>query len=106
VDVDALNDACLSRLSGQSKTYLSMDSAIDDSGCHDHSVPREYLNTINLSGMPQHSVTLKIGCPIILLRNLDHISGLCNGTRMIITSLKERVIKAKILSGIHAGISL
>ena len=53
--------------------------------------------------MPVHSLTLKVGCPIILLRNLDASDGLCNGTRLIVTALKERVIEAKILSGVHAG---
>jgi ATP-dependent DNA helicase PIF1 len=65
--------------------------------------PQEYLNTITLSGMPVHSITLKVGCPIILLRNLDPSIGLCNGTRLIITALRSRVIEAKILSGSHAG---
>ena len=39
----------------------------------------------------------------MLLRNLDPSAGLCNGTRLIITALKTRVIEAKILTGTHAG---
>ena len=103
VDVDELNDVCICKLSGTPKTFLSVDTAISDSGYQDHSVPKEYLNTINLSGLPRHSITIKIGCPIILLRNLDPTAGLCNGTRLIITAFGDRVIQAKILSGIHRG---
>lgn len=103
-DVDGLNDACLSRLSGDSMTYLSVDTALDEGGNPDyHLYPQEYLNTVTLSGMPVHSITLKVGCPIILLRNLDPSIGLCNGTRLIVTALRSRVIEAKILSGTHAG---
>ena len=53
--------------------------------------------------MPVHSMTLKIGCPIMLLRNLDSSAGLCNGTRLIVTALKPTVIEATILTGTHAG---
>jgi len=102
-DVDELNDVCISKLPGMPNTFLSVDAAINESGHRDHSVPTEYLNTINLSGLPRHSITIKIGCPIILLRNLDRTAGLCNGTRLIVTGFGKRVIEAKILSGIHRG---
>ena len=84
-------------------TFLKVDAAINECRHRDYSVPTEYLNTINLSGLPRHSITIKIGCPIILLRNLDRTAGLCNGTRLIITAFGKRVIEAKILSGIRRG---
>ena len=105
--MDELNDACIGRLSGQSKTFLSADIAINESGYQDHSLPTEFLNIVNLSSMSPHSLTVKVGCPIIiLLRNLNHTLGLCNGTRLIVTAFGERVIEAKILSGIHRGKSV
>jgi len=93
----------MSRLSGNTKTYLSADTAFKDSGVPDPSMPQEYLNTVNLPGMPLHNTTLKLGSPVILIRNLEPAVGLCNGTRMIVTELKERVIEATILMGSHAG---
>ena len=33
--------------------------------------PIEFLNSINLPGLPDHMIELKVGVPIILLRNLD-----------------------------------
>ena len=102
-DVDEINNAVLARLCGEEKTYLSADSAFQDGAIFDPSVPQEYLNTVNLPGMPLHNTTLKVGCPIILIRNLEPAVGLCNGTRMIVTILKERVIEATILMGSHAG---
>jgi len=103
VDVDDLNKLCLDQMNGTTATYSSVDVALDAAGGPDYSFPTEYLNTINLSGMPNHDLTLKVGCPIILLRSLNPFNGLCNGTRMIITALRERVIEAKILSGTHYG---
>ncbi len=103
IDVDDLNNLCLDYMSGTAKIYSSVDIALDAAGGPDYSFPTEYLNTINLSGMPNHQLSLKVGCPIILLRSLDPFKGLCNGTRMVITVLRERLIEAKILSGTHCG---
>jgi ATP-dependent DNA helicase PIF1 len=105
-DVDEINDACIERLPGQAKTFLSIDAAINDSGYQDYALPNEYLNTMDISGLPRHSITLKIGCPIILLRNLDPPAAQCNGTRLIVTGLGQRLIEAKILSGIRRGESV
>jgi ATP-dependent exoDNAse (exonuclease V) alpha subunit len=102
-DVSDLNEKTLKWLMGEEKTYYSADSAFDDGGNRDDGVPHEYLNSIIISGMPLHHTTLKIGAPILLLRNLDRDGGLCNGTRLIITALRERVIEGKILGGTHAG---
>ena len=67
------------------------------------SAARESSNTLDMPGMPLHNTTLKVGCPIILLRNLEQPAGLCNGTRMSLQSLKREWWRAMILMGSHAG---
>ncbi len=54
----------------------------------------KFLNTITLAGMPPHRLALKVGVLVILLRNLDVASGLCNGTGLIIWRLARRLIIA------------
>lgn len=103
LDVQELNKLCLDQMNGTMTTYSSVDVALDAAGGPDHSFPIEYLNTLDVSGMPNHDLPLKVGCPIILLRSLSSFDGLCNGTRMIVTALRERVIEAKITSGKHRG---
>jgi ATP-dependent DNA helicase PIF1 len=103
VDVDKFNNTYLHRLEGESRTYLDIDTAVDEAGEPDHSIPKEFLTILNLSNIPSHSITLKEGCLIILLHNLDPSKGLCNGTRLIVTKLRECVIEAMILSDTHAG---
>ena len=46
---------------------------------------------------------LKIGCPIILLRNLDPANGLCNGTRLVVHGFQRNTIDAEIVLGQHVG---
>ncbi|PNX56072.1 ATP-dependent DNA helicase PIF1 [Trifolium pratense] len=63
----------------------------------------EFLNTIVSSGIPNHKIRLKIGVPIMLMRNMDQSSGMCNGTRLIVTKMGTYVIEGLIISGSHIG---
>jgi ATP-dependent DNA helicase PIF1 len=63
--------------------------------------PVEFLNTLNGNNFPQHRIVLKKGTPIMLLRNLNQSEGLCNGTRLLITSLGDKVIEGQIMVGTH-----
>jgi len=63
----------------------------------------EFLNVIKCSGVPNQELKLKVGTPVMLLRNIDHSVGLCNGTRMVITKLENHVLEANVLSGSSAG---
>ncbi|MGH7240114.1 MAG: hypothetical protein ACREHG_08625 [Candidatus Saccharimonadales bacterium] len=65
--------------------------------------PVEFLASINDSGLPLTKLELKIGCPLMILRNLDPKCGLCNGTRAILTRKSGRVLEVRILTGPQAG---
>ncbi|XP_042055739.1 uncharacterized protein LOC121800221 [Salvia splendens] len=88
------------------RVYLSSDSiAKSDQSSNGfaeiHSV--EFLNNLKCSGTPNHELLLKVGTPVMLLRNIDHANGLCNGTRLIITRLGDHVLEAKVLSANNQG---
>ncbi|KAH1161826.1 hypothetical protein GYH30_000623 [Glycine max] len=63
----------------------------------------EFLNSLTTSGLLNHNIKIKIGSPIMLLRNLDQTQGLCNGTRLIVTKLAKHVIAADIISAKNIG---
>nr|GEW69029.1 hypothetical protein [Tanacetum cinerariifolium] len=91
----------IERFPGEEKVYYSFDEAEDDT--HNY-YPLEFLNLLNVSGLPPHHLHLKIGCPYILLRNLDPANGLCNGTRLICKRFDPNVINAEIAVGQHTGV--
>ncbi|GBP16954.1 hypothetical protein EVAR_101972_1 [Eumeta japonica] len=88
--VTALNQRILDKLSGESQTYLSINTVCNPNGVVNY--PTEFLNSISVPGLPPHKLELKIDVPIILLRNLNP-QKLCNGSRLRV------VIEGRILSG-------
>jgi ATP-dependent DNA helicase PIF1 len=70
--VDMINMKMIGHFQGEEIVYHSFDSAVDDP--HNY-YPSEFLNTLTPSGLPPHVLRLKIGCPIILLRNIDPSSA-------------------------------
>lgn len=99
--VNALNHRIQQKLiDSRTRFYYSSDHVINtDLAC---TYPTEFLYSLSPDGFPPHELQLKIGSPIILLRNLQP-PILCNGTRLIVLELQNRVIKAKILSGPFKG---
>ncbi|RIA04789.1 hypothetical protein BRARA_K00943 [Brassica rapa] len=104
--VDEINAYTISKTAGESKDYYSYDSfevSETQSNQNDTLYAIEYLNSMEFPGLPSHKLTLKVGAPIMLLRKINQTKGLCNGTRMILTHIGERVLKADIITGSHIG---
>ncbi|XP_016173712.1 ATP-dependent DNA helicase PIF1-like [Arachis ipaensis] len=105
-NVEEINNYIVDLLSGEEKNYLSADSICGSDVYSDVDVDWinvEFLNQITCSGLPNHSLKLKIGVPIILLRNIDPAGGLCNGTRLVVRDLGRNVIGANNVSGSNVG---
>ncbi|XP_071715126.1 uncharacterized protein [Rutidosis leptorrhynchoides] len=104
--VNVINDRMMESLDGKARTYLSSDSICHSSRDADFNselYTMDYLNSICIGGLPKHALTLKVGVPVMLLRNIDQSGGLCNSTRLQVIELCDKVIKAKILTGTHVG---
>ena len=104
--VDEINAYTISKTTGESKDYYSYDSfevSETQSNQNETLYAVEYLNSMEFPGLPSHKLTLKVGAPIMLLRNINQTKGLCNGARMILTHIGERVLKADIIIGSHIG---
>ncbi|GKA82466.1 DNA helicase [Tanacetum coccineum] len=89
-----MNAKILWNIQGKSRTYLSSDEAIPTGRETSKTYllyPMEYLNTIRFPGFLPHELELKVGSPIMLLRNVNLSGGLCNDTRMIVITLMSNV---------------
>jgi ATP-dependent DNA helicase PIF1 len=98
--VDRINMKMIGKFSGDEMEYHSFDSIVDDSRNY---YPSEFLNTLTPKGLPPHVSKLKIGCPFILLRNIDPANRLCNGARLVVRGFQYSTIDAEIVLGQHAG---
>jgi hypothetical protein len=100
-----INVRILTQLAGETRVYDAVDSinfnTMEEGSRPDISI--EFLRAQNPSGLPPARLELKIGAPVICFRNLFPRERLCNGTRMIISKLREYSIKIKIIGGQFHG---
>ena len=97
-DVDHINETILKSFLGELKSYCNIDKIINILEAHYSS---DYLNSINASGLPLSELNLKVGCPIMILHNLDPANGLCNGARAILTKIASHVLEELLIGGQH-----
>ena len=93
---DQLNAQILETISGTSHFYTSVDEAVpigNDGGATELLYPLEYLNSMKFPGISPHKLEIKIGVPVMLLRNLNLTGG----------QMLTRVIEAKIITGTRVG---
>jgi ATP-dependent DNA helicase PIF1 len=106
-NVDEVNNPILESLSKELHTYLRANSLTPtEEGVSvvvgvsmDSLYSVEFLNTLQFCSIANHELELKVGVPILLLRNLNQSIGLCNGTRLIVKRLGQHVIEAEIITG-------
>ena len=65
----------MKKLPGDLISLKSVDSMSNDDKAAIY--PPEFLNSINISGLPPHELKLEIGAPIMLLSYLGHRNGRC-----------------------------
>jgi ATP-dependent DNA helicase PIF1 len=84
-------------LLGQEKTILNLYTVSKE--CDDFLFPTQFLNSLHLSGLPPHSLVLKQVTIGILLRNLNVVSNLMNGTRFIVRNMYDHYSNLESITG-------
>ncbi|XP_022027109.2 uncharacterized protein LOC110928403 [Helianthus annuus] len=104
--VHEINDRLLSLFPCEEREYLSSDTLCQSenpNATQQKLYSPDVLNGLKVSGLPNHRLALKVGVPVMLLRNIDQQNGLCNGTRLQVKKMYNRVIEAEIISGGNIG---
>ncbi|KAK3222208.1 hypothetical protein Dsin_009233 [Dipteronia sinensis] len=81
--VDEIDSYILNVIPWDTTTYLSSDSICKPFGKvfdQDMMFPVEFLNSLKFPRLLNHELHLKIGIPIILLRNINPSAGFCRET--------------------------
>ncbi|GFW57523.1 ATP-dependent DNA helicase [Trichonephila clavipes] len=96
--VEKLNVTIQKQLPGQEYAYKSIHLTDDEAVQY----PIEFLNSIQTPDLQALNLILKVGAPIMLIRNIDS-PRLCNGTRLIVKKLMQNVIQVTVLTGCAKG---
>nr|GEV19896.1 DNA helicase [Tanacetum cinerariifolium] len=103
---DIINSKVLDMVAGESTIYMSQGEATptgNDGVEIEMLYPIEPLNTFKLLGFSPHQLELKVGALVMLLRNVNIVGGLCNGTRMIVRQLMMKLIEVQIITETRVG---
>ena len=95
-EVDAINDMVQDWLSEAVIKLSSADTVENPNDAFRFNT--EYLNTLRPNGFPRHTLNLKAGMPLMILRNINPRQGLCNGTRVIFEKcIDNKLLQCKIV---------
>ena len=101
--VKEINHVLIDRLPRETTEYLLEDKAGQPEDNSADLPPVEVLNSLKINGLPSSRLRLKVGTPIMLLRNINPDVGLCNGTRLVVTRLGQNCIEARVIAGKASG---
>lgn len=68
-DVNELNFKIQDDIPGEMRTYKSIDTVTNEDDVVNY--PPEFLNSLDLPGLPPHNLQLKVGSVVIILRNIN-----------------------------------
>ena len=98
-EVEEVNAEVLSRLPGEETIMKSVDSTEENTPEY----PPEFLNSLEMSGMPPHLLKLKPGCIVVLLRNMDPENGHCNGVKYCVVNILPHILELRSVSDTNRG---
>ena len=102
--VNDFNNKMIDNMPGALHVFHAVNTVdINEEALEAEPLAAEVLQSIDLASVPPSCLKLKIGAPVILLRNLSPTLGLCNGTRLRILQIGRNCLKAAILGGSFDG---
>ncbi|PWA38286.1 hypothetical protein CTI12_AA582250 [Artemisia annua] len=100
--VATVDESMMRLIQGDETIYESSYSVSHDgsnTNLHDSIHYTNFLNSVRMYSLPQHTIKLKIGSHVMLTQNINRRVGLFHGTTLQVLRLGVNVIEAKIISG-------
>ena len=100
-EMSEINWEVLNSFPGDEHHLWAIDHALDPETLleDDTNYSLEVLHTSMPLGFPVAQLTLKIGCPVMILWNLQRREGVCNGSRGIVTCISTRILEVQLFNG-------
>jgi PIF1-like helicase len=100
-----INAIIIRRIPREIKMQLAVDRIVHykNGNNPEEDIRREVINILNPRSLPPAELELKVGVPVILLRNFNTVMGFCNGARMIVKAIRRDFLKCTLLRGDHKG---
>lgn len=98
-----INKRVLELIPGNVKIYTSLNRLITENDNEELQFPIEFLDSLDLTGLPPHKLELKVGTIVMLLRNLNVKHGLLNGTRLIVRKMFNNSLDLEVITGVQTG---
>ena len=98
--VNHLNGFLLDSIPGDIIEHFAIDTVEDEDEAT--RFPTEFLNSLSPSGLPLFCLKLKVGCPVMVMRNIDP-PYLMNGTICEVLEVRTNVVRLRVKDGPHKG---
>ena len=99
-----LNSLVLAQIDpGTEHVALSIDSISEKESGDSTNFPVGFVNSLVPSGLPPHTLRVRVGAIVIVLRNLDKERSICNGCRCIVIKISRRPMGVLVRTGRPQG---
>jgi hypothetical protein len=104
ITADNFNNILIEDIPGELYTFESFNHAdINDNALGREELTAEYLRSLTIPSLPPGILHVRIGAPLLLMRNLDPQHGLCNGTRLTLLRAARNCLEVRINGGDFDG---
>ena len=98
--VDSINSQVMADFPGQMVTLLGSTVCKEDDATQ---FPVELLEMMQYPGVPPHRLKIKVGAPVMLMRNLQASKGHVNGARYIVEGITRNLLHLRKATGENRG---
>eukprot|EP00918_Siedleckia_nematoides_P055805 GHVU01121782.1.p1 GENE.GHVU01121782.1~~GHVU01121782.1.p1 ORF type:complete len:996 (+),score=129.29 GHVU01121782.1:2365-5352(+) len=101
-----LSQLLCARIPGQEFVSYSWNAVSEEFLDEYHMLPPEFMASLDPPNFPPHTLSLKRDMAVMLIRNLDVASGLCNGARLMVREVRQNpwLLVASFLDDPHTNI--